>query len=296
MAFRENSSEKPVEASPVAHKYIPRFFKRVTELPSGGKAYPERLEVKYRPYTFGEVKTLNQTGQTQISPRDRILAILEGVECSDGFDPLDLTLQDVFFLGFLRKRATFGKQDTIHIASYCSACRKRTNLVMRENEHLEFNDLQAPSLPIRFEMHSEEFSFSPLTVRSFIKHGLDQLLNSETENLSIAVLAAQCTSHDYETAYEAISSASPEEGELLDQADEFMVHDLKPVTLYCGNKREDATCGHKIEVRLDEVDLLVLPFRGEPEKPNATGLHFGKKPGNQPSRGVRSRVSGSSSV
>lgn len=277
MAFREIVVETPTQQ---LNKYTPKFDKSITSLPSGGKAYPQNLEIKYRPYTFGEVKTVNQIGQNNLTVRDRILQILDGIQVSQGFNPLNLTVQDVLFLGFLRKRTTFAKQDKISIPHFCDGCKKPTEFILEENKNLEFNDIKAPALPVSFSMYDESFEFSPLTVQSYFDY-LDFALKSIDQNQEIdsgvAVMAAQCISHSFEDAYKAIFNASPHESDCIAEIDSLLNHDLKPIELYCKNKKGEEICNYKTTIKLDEVDRLVLPFRSEHEEPIASSLHFGKK-------------------
>jgi hypothetical protein len=297
MAFRE---ETGADDSRPADKYVPRFNKAIKELPSQGKAYPPKLEVRYRPYLFGEVKRINQSGHKAFSPRDRIMEILAGVQCSHGFDPLDLTLQDVLYIGFLRKRATFVKADQILIPHYCRACRKKANFLLRENQHLEFRDIKAPSLPIRFKMHGEEFAFQPLTVRRYMEYldaGAQAAASDQEWDDSAAIMAAQCSSHGFEEAYKAVFNAAPDEAELIEAADDHLNHELMPLKLPCPNKKADGTvCGAENELKLDEVDRLVLPFRGGAEEPGAPGLHFGPGAAHQPPGRVQPGLPGGKAV
>lgn len=282
MAFREVTVEVPQTLQ--LNKYVPNFDKVVSTLPSGGKAYPKNLEIKYRPYTFGEVKTISQTGQSNLTVRDRILEILKGVQVSNGFDPLNLTLQDVFCLGFLRKVRTFATSNKISIPHFCDGCKKPTQFVLEENEVLDFNDIKAPSLPISFNMYDETFEFSPLTVKNYFDY-LDYVLKSidlnEEVDTGVAVMAAQCISHSFEDSYRAIFNAGPNESSLLAEIDSLLNHDLKPIEMYCRNKKGEEICNYKTTIKLDEVDRLVLPFRSEHEEPTTSGLHFGKKLGNK---------------
>jgi len=272
MVFKEVSAKKTID--PV-EKYVPKINKPIKELPSQGKAYPQKLEIRYRPYTFGEVKTINNS---TFSIRDRLLEILSGVTVSHNFDVLNLTLQDVLFIGFLRKRATFVKEDQIIVTERCPKCKKQSDFVLHENQHLEFHDLAAPKLPISFQMHNEKFSFTPITVKLYFDY-LDQLVESTANSVdfdeSIALMAIQCSSHDFENAYKAVFNASSEEMEMLEEIDKQMLHELKPVKLQCQNKIEDKICGHEHEIKLDEVDRLVLPFRGELQQSVSKKLHFG---------------------
>lgn len=279
MAFRETV----VETKPVSQpdKYVPKYDKPISGLPSGGKPYPKTLEIKYRPYTFGEVKTVNQTGRSNFSTKDRINQILDGVKVSEGFDIQDLTLQDVLFLGFLRKRSTFVKQDKVSIAHFCEGCKRATEFLLSENEQLDFNEIKAPALPVSFEMHGEEFQFSPITVKNYFNYidlaiaGIDQ--NKEYDPAS-AIMAAQCISHSFEDAYKAIFNANPQESKLLDEIDVLLNHDIKPIKFNCRNKKGDQICNHESLIKLDEVDRLVLPFRGEHEELTSSSLNFGSRP------------------
>jgi hypothetical protein len=259
-----------------------------------GKSYPSRSEIRYRPYTFGEVKAINHSG---LSIKDRFEHILSGIECTNGLEKMDLTLSDALFIGFQRKRATFQKAEKVEIPHFCHGCKKRTTLVLHENSDLEFADMAAPSLPISVSMHGQKFSFSPMTVRGYldmVDHVSEVLASGEKCDDSVAFLAAQCISHPFKEAYEAIFNASPEEAEALEMIDKLMDHELKPVSLKCENKNSDGSkCGHVSEIKLDEVDRLVLPFRGfdESEEHVRDRLQFGPESPHKPQGSVRNGVS-----
>jgi hypothetical protein len=279
MSFKPTPIKEEVKSGQMRkeHPYVPRFDKQIDGLPSAGKPYPKGLHVKYRPYVLGEITAISGS---KMSIRDVVEEILSGVECSHGFSPMDLTLQDVLFIGFLRKRATFSRQDTIIVPYFCSGCENETQFEMKENQDLSFRDILAPSLPISYTMYEEKFSFSPVTCNQYFDY-LTKSAEMDDFNPNVGMLAIQCTSHSFEDAYQAIKNATPADSDVLNEIDKQMNHELEPVVLTCKNllkeNEEDIgkPCGHKSTVKLDEVDRLVLPFRGESDSPLSASLQFG---------------------
>lgn len=277
-AAAPTSTPPPAKVAAVA-RFVPKFSSPIKKLPSGGKAYPVGLEVRYRPYSFGEIKTINQS---TLSIKEKILEILEGITVSSDFDPLDLTLQDGFFLGFSRKRETFLREDKIVIPHHCAGCDRRSDFIMQENKDLDFYDLAAPKLPIGISLHGEDFSFTALTIRQYFSY-LDHLTKAVDDNNELdaeaAMMAVQCVSHSFEEAYQACFNAPPEGQDDLVEVDKMLRHELKPVTFKCTNKVETdgvaSVCGHESTLRLDEVGRLVLPFRDESGEPRKSRLRFG---------------------
>jgi len=271
--FKEARSSKSAAKAEKIH--VPKFHKPIKLLPSQGKLYPKNLELFFRPYTFGEVKTINQQSKTNFTSKTTVEQILSGVEANlPDFDLKNLTLQDALFIGFLRKRSTFLKQDKVLIHKQCTHCEKVVDFLLEENKSLEFKDLAAPQLPIYTEINGIELSFQPLTVNNYFQYLdfiTDQIDKMEDFYTDIASMAVQCNNKDFQEAYDLIFSSSYEEAEKLEEVSKLLDHELKPVELAC------PSCKTVNTIKLDEVDLLVLPFRGELPKPATDGIYFVKR-------------------
>lgn len=243
-------------------KHIPKIDISVESLPSKSLPYPDKCEIKYRAYTFGEVKTVSQA---KMNHKDTFDFILNGIYTS--FDKYLLTLQDVLFIGFLRKMSTFG--DTkISAESECSKCGHKNKFDIDTEKDLEFNDIEVDELPIIAELESgTELEFTPMTARDIIK-----LMDHGDGVDEIDFMAAQCRNFDFKTSREIVYNASPTDARILAEVDRMMSHGLKPVERPC-------VCGEKITITLDTGGTdhqLVLPFRQD-EKSFAGRIRVGKR-------------------
>lgn len=111
----------------------------ISWLPSGGKGYPEDLEIQVAPMNIRERKLLD--GSTASEYYRRLLdgIVLHGTP----FKKTDLYLTDVQFLDLVRRIFTFNLENKIKVTQYfCPHCKKR-------NVHAEFllSDLEVEDIP-----------------------------------------------------------------------------------------------------------------------------------------------------
>lgn len=269
---RVQASTAAAPAAPApdpAHAHIPEIDIALKDLPSQGKPYPPGTSVRYRPYTFGEVKKISQ-GSTE--GRRRFDAIMAGVDCR-GIDKWKLTLGDALYLGLLRKISSVGTSKA-HIPYVCGHCGSRNVLVLdiggADKVALEFDDIAAPALPIRVELSCGDRVFMPVTVGDFVAR-LDKLVSPEGVEDGIAMLASYCVNVPFEQAYEEFSNVTGTDGELLNEIDRLLYHSAKDMITNCASE----ACGKKNSVELDGGQALILPFRTDQE-PLGGRIHFGE--------------------
>lgn len=251
-------------------KFLPEIEISPSQLPSRGIPYSRGSIVKYRPYTFGEIKKFNQS---KVSARETFEMVLEGISCS--FDKSALTISDVLYLGLLRKISTLGSSK-ISVPVICNKCGALQNEILdlgSSSSVLEFEDMSAPELPIIVTLsNNQDYEFSPLTMKDYY---LALEKNIEFTDV-LALMALQCRNQTYEHTYKMIQEAYPVDRLLLEEVDKLMFHELKPIKIKCKKHLGDRSCGNEIQVALDGGAALLLPFR-EHEKSTSDRIHFGSK-------------------
>lgn len=275
MAFQTNadmfkSVQKPtvepkahqlVAVAPTTQATIPEVNLDLSALPSQGKAYPKGSWIKYRAYSFGEVKKVNQE---KLSEKDSFEFMLSGVVCS--FDKLDITVADALYIGLLRKISTLGATKMVVPFS----CRKPDcgshERPILDTSKLEFDDLAAEDLPVRAEFSFGEYHFQPLTVKRY--YYLFDNGKKHTDELYCA--AVQVDNREMEEAYKALYAMNADDGSVMNAVDEVLYHGLKAVRFECSK------CKTPHEVELDGGQALLIPFREQQQSPKAR-IHFGLK-------------------
>lgn len=266
--YQAQPPKRPQSLKPPQPQYIPKIDIKVEGLPSKSLPYPEGAEIKYRAYTFGEVKVASQS---KMNHKDTFDVLLNGIEAS--FDKTMLTLQDLLFIGFLRKMSTFG-DSKISASVDCSKCDHKNSFEIDTENDLEFTDISVEELPVIAELDSGvEMEFSPITAKDFLG-----LVSKGKDLDDIDFMAVQCRNYDFKTAKEIIFNASAWDAKILTEVDKLMHHGLKPVVRNCSE------CGEEIEIKLDSGGTdhqLVLPFRAS-EKSVSSRIRIGKGTSHKP--------------
>lgn len=275
MAFTPNTEpsspvkpeQKPTLAAPTLTKrmagdFIPEVTITVDKLPSKGLAYPKNAIIKYRAYSFGEIKKISQE---RLPEKDTIEFVLSGVECS--FEKHLLTLADVLYIGLLRKISTIQGNKVI-IQFKCGKCASIEKPVY-DLMGLEFDDMKAPELPITAEVCGGEYSFMPMTVSQYF-----ELCDEGMQKDTMRYMAKQAINSDEKT-HEIFFRASMEDGLVLTEVDKLLYHGLKPINASCSK------CKQSNEIELDGGQALILPFREFQEPPQAR-IRFGSKASHKP--------------
>ena len=227
------------------------------KLPSKFLPYPKNCSIKFRPYTFGEIKVYNQS---KLNAIDNIKFVLKGITCS--FDSLLLTVSDFLYIGLLRRLATFGGSK-FSLAHICKHCKERQTELF-DNSSIEFQDIIAPALPARVNLSVGKLEFTPITLKDYIF-----ILEENKQSDDIALMAVQCRNKPFDEAYELIYNLSSTEGAIIDKVDKSLYHSIKPLIFKCSK------CGEKNSIAVEGGTALIYPFRDEREKPIEDVIHFG---------------------
>lgn len=220
-------------------------------LPSKGLSYlPLKPTINYKPYTYGELKAINSQ---RLPPLKLIELEIESLKCSE-MKIENLTVPDFYYILLHRKIVTYGDNlsrcPIVWKCQYCNS--KQTNEI--NIQQLEFADLQVPELPIEVTLSNNKIlRFSPITVRNY-----KELLKADTLKDPNRILACQCLNYPMNEAYNIIFNSSlAQDGELLDEVDRLLFHDIKPVEYKCSQ------CEAKNSINLGGDNSLLLPFHSD---------------------------------
>lgn len=244
------AQQAPAASDPL--KFLPLINMELSHLPSKGLAYPANSTIKYRPYTFGEIK---KASQSKVGFRDNVEFVLEGVDCN--FDKHLLTLYDVMYLSLLRNISSV-KGAAFKIEYQCGACGKRDFHEM-DMAKIEFKDIDVPRLPASIEIAGKKVTFMPINLKMFY-----QLLELKKEEDEIALLAIKCVNLSFDEAYSIVNNLMGDDQEVVLDIDKMLNHEIKSLKFKCPNKieeKENKKCGNEIEVELAGGEALIIPFR-----------------------------------
>lgn len=236
---RKVSEEKEIKT-----KYLPEI--EVSEVPSKFISYKEDYIITYRPYAFGEIK---KTNQSKMSIRSMFDFILEGI--TTNFDKYNLTVPDFLYISLLRKISTLG-ETKFNIKCLCSSCKIENSNTLNIQD-IEFRDIKAPKLPINVELSVGKFSFKPLTLKDYYF-----LIKEKKEDDVLALLAIQAckdNEKEFNKVYQEFYNLNREDGEILEEVDNYLDHSLMPVIFKCKECKED------IKVELEGGQNFIYPFR-----------------------------------
>ncbi|TMP46316.1 hypothetical protein CWB96_00345 [Pseudoalteromonas citrea] len=244
-----------------ANNTLPDTMVKIKQLPSGGIAYPDGIEIHYKPYTFGEVKMFSQA-KGNMSSAKSTENILQGIHVS-GMEKGQLTFFDFLYIALLRRLSTMNAIEfSLNVA--CPEC-QHTNQHQFSWEHLRFEDIAAPKLPIITDLCGiQDIKFMPLTVSEYLEL---TKLNADDDPIAIA---AKQSSLDYHLAYNTFKNALGDDASTLDDIDKLLYHDLKPITVTCSNSQ----CGAQFPAALDDEASLISPFR-KSQSTDGARIRFG---------------------
>lgn len=227
---------------------LPKIDIDVKTLPSKSISYPLMTAIKYRPFTYGELKELSQS---KLSISDRIEFILRGIE--GNFDKYQMTLNDFIFIGLLRRLSSIST-NSFSIEYICDSCGKK-NKFNFDISKLEFYDVEIPEVPINVTIKGKKLKFSFLTVQNYI-----DLYNKGKHTDNIAALAMMCKNVEFDEIYDLLYNLTDSEDcKCIEEIDKMLAHGVKPLKTICSNK----SCKHKAQINIDseEGSYLILPFR-----------------------------------
>lgn len=234
-------------------KLLPTVDINIERLPSQGKSYPENFAASYRSYSFGEIK---YASTSKLDEKKALELVLTGVKT--GMPKTDFTLNDVLFIGLLRKMSSLGTAKAQVPFSHPDTGEVIYHVFGLED--IEFKDMEAPELPIAVTLsNNEEYKFMPLTVKNFLR-----LKKLKKDKDSVAMYAAMCTNHKFEDAYKFFNETlDREDGEILEEIDELLDHGVKPLEVKYTSVVDGEEVERTTKIRIEGRQALLLPFRGE---------------------------------
>ena len=241
---------------------MPWIELRVENLPSRGVGYPKGSVIKYRPYTHGEMRQFSiQTA----SPAQSIEMAVSGLDVQ-GFDKMKLSILDAFYIGLLRKVSTMSGLQ-VQVPYVCEGCGKLNEKIFT-NADIEFEDLssEVSSLPLIADLGGQEVHFNLLSVKDFLdleRGRYNKDIPGGKPN-ALAVEALMVENLSFDKAYNLLYNLTNEEDiEVLEEVDQLLKHDIKPLKARCTQADEDKkVCNHLNLVKLEGREALIRPFRG----------------------------------
>ena len=244
------------------------------DIPSRYLPYPSGTSIFYRPYTFGEIETFNDSA---LSESERLRFVLAGILCK-GIEPGALTLADWLYLGMLRKLSVFGTNKFTVVVPANEEEGRLAHSEIIDMNRISVHDLDVPALPACITINGKDTHFNPLTVGAFAelmvklredatRAGDDVEVRSPTES---EILAYQCINMPTEDALKLIQGATKHELIDLQDLDRLFQHRVNPLTITWMQDEKEYT----ETIAIDDPIALVWPFRG-PEESSRSTLRFG---------------------
>jgi len=231
---------------------------KVDLLPSKFLPYPEKSEIFFRSYTYGEI---SQISQSKVGINDKINMAIRGIT-TKGFNVDEISYFDLQYVSLLRRGSTFATNDfsvrykcrnkevrkIIEGKEKIESCQKE-NFEILPLTNFEFIDLEIPQLPINVKFKDRKVRFDVFRVKDYL-----YLNNVNKADDAIAILAIQTDIKDFEEAYKFIQGVSGDDLVLLKRIDVMLNHGLKHFKLKCRD------CGYINYIGPGEGDVIIMPF------------------------------------
>lgn len=257
------------------NKFIPEVELDISKFPSRGICYPTGAKLKYRTYTFGEIRKVSSSNSGTL---ESIKLTLSGITAD--FNTNDLTLMDCLYVGILRKLSTL---NTIkfEVPYICTKCKESSKGYFTQDD-IEFRDLSddITGLPLVCNVNKKDLHFSPMTVGDYLKllSGTYDSVYKEGKVDRVAAQAITVKNMEFKEAYEFLYGlTNPEDVEVLTEIDKLLLHDIKPLKASCTNQIEGKTCMGENSIKLEGREALISPFR-KSEKSVRNRIRFGITP------------------
>ena len=233
------------------------------KLPSKGLPYPESAKIEYRTYTFGETKMESASSGSSVRAVKRALNCIT----TTGMERGNITILDLFYLGVLIKMSSEGASE-FNMPYMCWKCGYEGEHKFSQGD-LDFKDMDESieELPMKVVMSDEkELHFAPMTAQQYIdlysgKFNETFPKNKPDEVAPVATLIKNLKG--YANAYNyLVNMTNPEDGELINEIDKMLMHEIKPLTLKCPNTLEnESVCNADLSLKLEGREALLKPFR-----------------------------------
>lgn len=245
---------------------------QVDVLPSKFLPYPEKSEIHFKSYTYGEISKMSQS---KVSISKKIDMAFEGIQ-TNGFDIKDLSYFDLQYISLLRRGSTFSTSD-FSIKYTCrnkkveikEGKKKKVKKCEQDNFEIipltsfEFIDLEIPKLPINVKFSERIVKFNIFTIGDY--KFLDSIGKVDD---TTAILAKQTDIKNFEEAHKFIQGITGKDLIWLKKVDMMLNHGLKPFKLEC------KVCKYVNYIGPGEGDVVIMPFCRE-EDSHGDVISFG---------------------
>lgn len=251
----------------------------VDKLPSRGLAYPEGVKIEYRTYTFGETKMESASSGSSIRAVKRALNCIT----TTGMERGKLTVLDLFYLGVLIKMSSEGASEFV-MPYMCWKCGYEGEHKFSQGD-LDFKDMDESieSLPMKVEMSDGKIlEFAPMTVDQYIdlySGKFNECFPKKKPDDVAPVATLVKNLGGYANAYKYLTNMTDaEDGELVNEIDKMLMHQIKPLTLKCSNTLEnESVCNAELFLKLEGKEALLKPFHGR-ETSIKSRIFYGNAP------------------
>lgn len=234
----------------------------VDKLPSKGIPYPDGAKIEYRTYTFGEIKMESASSGSSIRAVKRALNCIT----TTGMDRNDITILDLFYIGVLIKMSSEGASEFV-MPYVCWKCGYEGEFKFSQSD-LDFKDMDKDikSLPMKAEMSDGKvLEFAPMTAKQYIdlySGKFNECFKNKKPDEVAPVATLIKNLGGYANAYKyLVNMTNPEDGELVNEIDKMLMHQIKPLTLKCPNTLEnEAVCNAELFLKLEGKEALLRPF------------------------------------
>ena len=250
------------------------------DLPSRGLGYPAGTVVRYRSYSFGEIKKVSTSNDIDLSQIIEI--VLSGVTV-EKFDKYNMSFVDMLYIGLLRRVSSQGHLK-YQMPYSCEKCEQVSQAIFGSGD-IDFQEIsqEVTSLPIEIDLAGEVFQFTFPTVRNMLDVKNNRKDKKKAKGSpALEVTASTVINMDAETAYAKLSAITDQdEMDLLNDIDKLLFHDIKPVKAICkskvdGENGEISICNFENFVDIEGKELLIRPFRDGETSPRNKIRFIGK--------------------
>lgn len=201
----------------------------VTELPSKFLPYAD-AKILITPYSWAEQKALASSKGLS----DLVRIVSGGIDSSIPVD--SLTDGDFLYLALLRRiySVVSVNEDRFIGTATCPHCKKQTKGTFTVKD-IEFDEIEAPKLPVVVKAGGATYSFMPPRVSDFI----EELKSEDIETLETRMIARALQGYSKEEAEKIISTVDARTGKLFDKVASILAHSFKPLKTKCEHCKKD---------------------------------------------------------
>jgi hypothetical protein len=248
-----------------AVQQIPWIDIEMPKMPSRGVLYPAGTKIRYRTYSFGEIKNASASSGAGPAIVQIIENTLRGLDVT-GMEKDQITFLDCMYLGVLRKMSTLRDGD-YEVPFRCTTCGVAGVHKFKEKD-LDYRSLseEVTGLPLSVEISGRKVDFGPLRVKEFLalQRGRYQKVIIGGEPDRVAMNALMITNLEFKDAYTLLFGLTDTDDiEIVEEVDQMLMHDIKPLKGICQAvaDKSGVICNTENDILLQGREAIIRPFR-----------------------------------